>query len=172
MDTINIEILDINTTQETKGKNTWSVMTVTHKVAETGKLDAKKLMSFNTPPDAWTTLQKAQKGDFFSVEREKSEPNARGQSFWNWVAVHRQDSPPPQVSKPALPSPKSTYETPEERARRQVMIVRQSSISSAVELVKDHGKQPNPDEVIKIAKQFEAYVMGTGIADLTDDVIV
>jgi hypothetical protein len=79
------------------------------------------------------------------------------------------------------PSPKSTYETPEERAARQVLIVRQSSISSAVEFAVAH-KVKDPQEVIAIAKQFEDYVFGNdkvkqevvevkpNFSDLEDDI--
>ena len=63
------------------------------------------------------------------------------------------------TSKPST-SPKSTYETPEERAKRQVLIVRQSSLSSAIELLKTDKKSPTVPEVLQVAKQFEAYVFG------------
>ena len=43
-------------------------------------------------------------------------------------------------------------------AERQVMIVRQSSISSAVELLKG-TKGASVEEVLKVAKQFEEFVL-------------
>lgn len=51
---------------------------------------------------------------------------------------------------------RTSWETSEERAARQVLIVRQSSIASAVAL-KPKG---SVDEVLEVAKAFEAYVMG------------
>ena len=41
------------------------------------------------------------------------------------------------------------------------MIVRQSSLSTAVALLKTDKKAASVDEVILTARQFEAYVMGT-----------
>ena len=49
----------------------------------------------------------------------------------------------------------SNYETAEERARRQVYIIRQSSLGTAVELL---GSGASVADVINTAKQFEAYV--------------
>jgi hypothetical protein len=66
---------------------------------------------------------------------------------------------------PTYTSPKSTYETPEERAQKQVYIVRQSSINQALEYtaqIKDFFKGTDKpiEEIINIAKQFEAHVYG------------
>jgi hypothetical protein len=59
----------------------------------------------------------------------------------------------------SIVSPKSTYETPEERAKKQIYIVRQSSIGSAIDMLSVGSKSPpKVDEVIAVAKQFEEYV--------------
>lgn len=160
-----IQIISVDTDDVTSGKNTYKVMTVTHKNLSTNKVDAKKLLSFAADKGVWETLSKASKGDSFSVDEEKDP-----KGYWQWIAIHRQDGnvAPPPAANPAPAKP--SWETAEERAQRQVLIVRQSCISSAVELCKDHGKQPNPDQVIQIAKAFEAYVFGTGIDSLTDDI--
>jgi hypothetical protein len=70
-------------------------------------------------------------------------------------------------------SPKSNYETADERAARQVMIVRQSSISNAVALLKTEKHTPTTEEVLAVAKQFENFVLGKSndpFADLDEDV--
>lgn len=158
----NIQIIDVSIEDVPTAKGGYKAMSVAFKDLETGKVDAKKLMSFATDKGVWATLEKSTKGDTFSVELQKDE-----KGYWQWIAIHRQDAAPTKaVTAPTKP----TYETPDERAQRQILIVRQSSVASAVELLKDHGKQPNPEEVIKVAKQFEAYVFGTGMADLTDDI--
>ena len=51
----------------------------------------------------------------------------------------------------------SNYETKEERAARQVYIIRQSSLATAVDLL---GQGASTDTVIETAKVFEAYVLG------------
>ena len=68
---------------------------------------------------------------------------------------------------------KPQYETADERALRQVMIVRQSSLAQAVALLSANGgKKNSPQDVISIAKVFENWVM-TGdsgsIADMPED---
>jgi hypothetical protein len=67
-------------------------------------------------------------------------------------------------------SPKSTYETPEERAKKQIYIVRQSSINQALEytaLVAQTDKKLtyNVESILKTAKQFEAHVFGEAFDD-------
>lgn len=158
-----ITIVAVDIEEVAKGQKTYQSMSVAFK-GEDGKVDAKKLVSFATDKLVWDTLAKAKKGDTFSVDQEKNEAG-----FWTWTAVHRQDGPVAQ--KGQLAPMKPTYETPEERAKRQVMIVRQSSISSAVELVKDHGKQPDPAKVIEVAKMFEAYVLDLGMDGLINDAL-
>lgn len=154
------------------------------------KLEGKKVMSF-TNKDVFATLSKAQFGDVFNVSRVKND-----KGFWDWTAVSTGDVADNTSSAPvgvpagnAAPSvktgtvsPKSTYETPEERAARQVLIVRQSSISSAVEFA-IANKLKTTQEVLAIAKEFEDYVFGketivaeeaTGVggvfADFKDDI--
>ena len=53
-----------------------------------------------------------------------------------------------------IPSPKSTYATSEERAKTQIYIVRQSSISNAIAL----SPKASVETILALAKQFEAYV--------------
>lgn len=156
-----IQLIDVSIEDVPTAKGGYKAMSVAFKDLSSGKVDAKKLVSFSADKGVWETLAKAAKGDTFSVDTEKDE-----KGYWQWVGIHRQDGAPKATVVPTKP----TYETPDERAQKQVYIVRQSSVASAVELLKDHGKQPNPDEVIKVARQFEAYVFGKGIADLTDDV--
>lgn len=66
-------------------------------------------------------------------------------------------------------SPKSTYQTAEERAQTQVYIVRQSSITAALtwfNLANLKGDTP-PDisDVLAVARQFEAHVFGNDFDD-------
>lgn len=103
-------------------------------------------------------------GEKFVMTKEKES------EFWNVKAIQKANEVVvggPQMTaggatKPTA-SPKSTYETPEERARRQVLIVRQSSISSAVEFVNGLSKtaEHTPEKVVEVARIFESFVMGT-----------
>lgn len=67
----------------------------------------------------------------------------------------------PRSGTPATTAPKSNYETPEERAKKQVYIVRQSSISSAISALAIGSKAKlDIKEVIDYAKQIEEFVFG------------
>ena len=158
MSTINIEVVDVTIEDVPKPKGgTYEKATVVYKGYE-GKLESKALMGFATPKEVWETVVKAKKGDTFSVEREK-DPSGK---YWNWVAINRQDMP---VKTNAVPS-KPTYETPDERAQRQVYIIRQSSIASAVAM---HGPKANVNDVLKTATLFVDFVMQQSMETLEDD---
>lgn len=167
MSSINIEVLSIKTESKKNSRGgTYEEMNVAHRL-EDGSIVGFKLFDFAAAPAVWNALKTAQSGAYFSVDREKDKTG----KYWQWAAIHRQDAAPPPSAKPITTPTKPTYETPEERAKKQVYIIRQSSIASAVELLKDHGAQPNVDLVIKTAKAFEAYVIGKGFDDMLSDEI-
>lgn len=114
-------------------------------------------------------LKELKTGDQVVIDKEKPE----GNSFWKVNGILKQGSvaSPAQAAavhgSPAQPSPKSTYETPEERAKKQVYIVRQSSIATAASFLK--GEDTQPERILELAKQFEAYVFGTELAPASDN---
>ena len=74
-------------------------------------------------------------------------------------------------------TPRSTYETPEERAKKQVYIVRQSSIANAIQfyaLVNVEDVTNSVENILATAKQFEHYVFSTDpvqeLIDMEDDI--
>lgn len=160
---MDIEVIDVTASEEPRkgGKGTYKILTVTYKMGD-GKVTAKKLYDFSCPKEVWEACYAATKGLVLNIEQEKDK-----NGYWVWSAVHRQDGPMPTKAE-AKPVPtKPTYETPEERAQRQVYIVRQSSIGAAVALL---GPKHTAEEVIAVARQFETYVMGNSIYDLTNDI--
>jgi hypothetical protein len=163
MSQVTIEIIDVEYADVPKksGKGTYGKLTVTHKTDE-GKVEAKSVMDFATPKEVFQRLRTAIKGDCFSVICEKDD-----NGYWIWTEADTQTAMPTKQA-PATPPSRSNYETPEERAKRQVYIIRQSSISSAVELLK--GSAATPEMVITVARKFENYVMALGIEDLESDV--
>jgi hypothetical protein len=121
-------------------------------------------MSFGNTAAAFKELATANSGDVYDIDVVKND-----KGYNDWVSAKKSvggASPTAQSAsvgsaKGAASSPKSTYETPEERAKRQVLIVRQSSLSSAIELLGVGAKSPaKVDDVIAVAKQFEGYVFG------------
>lgn len=94
--------------------------------------------------------------------------------YWNWKDIESPQQKEGNIgnANPVRPATGkvlgSNYETPEERAKKQVYIVRQSSISAAIELLKaknPKGVEASIEEVIEVARKFEAYVFDTSLAD-------
>lgn len=117
----------------------------------------KPVANFKYQPSLKTALEGLSKDDEFTMEMEKDG------DFWNVTSIAKGVSMPAQTGKAdnkptSYKTDKSgNWETSEERAARQVMIVRQSSLSTAVALL---GPGNTTAAVIKTAKAFEDYVMG------------
>lgn len=136
----------------------------------TGKPNSKKIMSFNS--DLYKAVQGLQRGALVSVQRVKNDKTG----YWDWVSigegVEEMAEQRPQTAAPATRVTGSNYETKEERAARQVLIVKQSSLSTAVAALAIGAKSsPTASDVIAYAKQLEDYVLGTSIEHLSSDTI-
>lgn len=168
MSQMTIEVLSSTVTTVPTAKGSYQVCELAFKnKTYDNKVEGKKIMSF-AEKAAFESLKNAQMGQVFTIGRQKDD-----KGYWKWTEVTQgetQMATPNTFTSPSTPtagksSPKSTYETPEERAARQVMIVRQSSISSAVALAAANSKtKVSTEEIISMAKDFESYVLGTDIA--------
>lgn len=154
-----IQIQFINASVEDKGK--YKMAEIAFKDLAKGQVSSKKLMSFNNPA-VYKTMVDAKNGELYTIEMQKND-----KGYWDWINASRTTSVDsasggvPEASRAtATTSPKSTYETAEERAKKQVYIVRQSSISAAIDTLKTDKKAPSVDEVLAVAKQYEDYVFG------------
>lgn len=165
-----INIVDVGApnTHAAKNGRSYQSIEVTYK-NDQGQTQSKKLMSFSNPT-VFNHIRDLNKGDALNVTTEK---DANG--YWQWTGIGGDNAV--SETKQATPATGgrvtgSNYETKEERAARQILIVRQSSLSSAVELL---GAGTSIEDVIATAKQFEAYVFArsTGIDainELEDDI--
>lgn len=158
---MNIEVLKVEKIQSfTSTNKPYDKLEVAYKNGE-GKIASKTLMPFGDGKEVYNTMSRATPGSYFSVEQVK---NAKG--YWDWTSVARQDAAPPvaktqagaQISAANGSSNSRGFETPEERANKQVYIVRQSSISNAIEMLK--STNPSVEQVLQVAKEFEDYVFG------------
>ena len=157
-----ITVIDVGTpnTHAAKNGRSYQSMEVTYK-NDNGQVQSKKLMSFANP-DVFKQAQTWEKGASINVNAQKDD-----NGYWQWVGILGEGesapaptgSQPGQANKPTTRVTGSNYETKEERANRQVMIVRQSSISSAISALTATGSIPSADDIIGLAKEFEAYVM-------------
>jgi len=165
-----INIVDVGApnTHAAKNGRSYQSIEVTYK-NDLGQTQSKKLMSFSNPT-VFNHIKDLNKGESLNVTTEK---DANG--YWQWTGIGGDNVV--SETKQATPATGgrvtgSNYETKEERAARQILIVRQSSLSSAVELL---GAGKSVEDVIATAKQFEAYVFSksTGIDainELEDDI--
>lgn len=134
--------------QEVENHSKYNMLKLTFR-DEDGKIAERKVASFGDSAKSFATLSESKAGEVYEITMVK------GEKFWQWTNAVKQEGL--SANTKANTSPKSTYETPEERAKKQVYIVRQSSIASAVALKKD----ASPEEIIAVAKQFEQYVFDT-----------
>lgn len=172
-----INIVDVGApnTHAAKNGRSYQSIEVTYK-DEQGQVKNKKIMSFSNP-SVFNHLKGLNKGDQINLKTEK---DANG--YWQWTGIGGEASVA-QETKPATGGrvTGSNYETKEERAARQIYIIRQSSLSSAVALVTATPTEPTTTEnVISIAKKFESYVLAQEVNptkevnfdDMEDDIPV
>lgn len=132
-----------------------------------GKVEGKQLMPFGANAGGFNALKNAQSGQQYEVTVVK---NDKGYNDWTAATVAQpgaqqgevyQPQPAIRAGSPAPAARPNTFETPEERAKKQVYIVRQSSISAAVAALSVGSKNPpKVNEVIDYAKTLEAFVFG------------
>jgi len=173
---MNIQIVTTTTTTKPTTRGSYQELEVVYKnLTFQGKVESKKIMSFGAGASSFTTLASASQGSVWDVTVVK---NDKGYNDWTACVPSTGQAPAPDAqatTNKANTSPRSTYETPEERAQRQVLIVRQSSLSNAVATLAVGSKSPpKPAEVIAVAQAYEAYVFGivdpgpTGFGDVPD----
>ena len=150
---MNLEIRVKGIEDESKGK--YNQLTIDYVDVGSGKEHTYKLMSF-VNKDAYLLLKSAKIGDTFFVVTNKND-----KGYWQWDQVSREAMQPK-----ANVSPRSTYETPEERAQKQIYIVRQSSLTNAIALL---GSKAKVEQVVSVARQFEQYVFGLDERESFDD---
>ena len=157
-----IQIIDVGTPNTVAAKNgrSYQSMEVAYKGAD-GKVSSKKLMSFSNP-SVFKAISQLSKGD--SVEVTTSKDDA---GYWQWTAVNEAGSTAPTFGQSAPQSSGSSaptkvtgsnYETKEERARRQELIVRQSSLSNAVAILTVGSKSVDKQAVKALAQELSDWV--------------
>lgn len=166
--TINITVLSVTVSTLPTKNGSYQMADVAYKNNTfQGKVEGKKLMSFGAAKETFSVLSTAQSGASFDIEVVK---NDKGYNDWVSAKPSQASSGSINSSAPqyapnkqagASASPKSTYETPEERAQKQVYIIRQSSISAAVSSLVPGAKSAlKVDDVLTLAKQYEDFVFG------------
>lgn len=147
------------------GKTGYGKATVSYKAG--GQARTQSVMSFSNPA-VYSYLEGCQTGDLLEVVVTK---NAAG--YNQWASIDKSENTEAQVStSPTKETPSklttTTYaardfEGKEERAQRQALIVRQSSLSNAINML-TVGSEVSPpvDSVFSLADSLVAYVYNVG----------
>jgi hypothetical protein len=157
------------------GKGGYDKVELTYKDQD-GRVSQRKLVSF-TNQDLFNKVKAARIDETYSVNMEK------GEKYWEWKSFEPSMGEPsmsssvvsstaPRTAAPASPAAAriGNYETSEERAARQRYIVRQSSISAALDFTKHNANKAaiTVDEVLDAASRFEAFVFGEKLDEKAD----
>jgi hypothetical protein len=127
-----------------------------------GETKAWKLMSFSNPA-VFATLSKAEEGESFEITTGKND-----QDYTVWTSAVKSDGGPAPGKTPMKLATGSTYETREERAAKQILIVRQSSLTAAIGTLGAGAKAPlHPEDVITVAERYASWVFET--PDIDED---
>lgn len=142
------------TIQDGKGGSTYPVVELAYKTDD-GKTKGMKIFGFGNQKENAMVAGNAKPGDVLEAVFQQ---NAKG--YWEFASLKATGetaakAEPVSADKSQGSAARSNWETSEERAARQVLIVRQSSLSTAVAL----KPKASVDEVIDVAKKFEEYVM-------------
>lgn len=134
---------------------TWKQVDIAYK-NDKGELKGKKVPSFSLKRGL-DTLLSAKEGDPLDITVVKDG------EYWNWteVSAAASDDAPAKAngkSHSGFSTPSRDFETRLERAARQVLIVRQSCLSTAVNMFSVGKSVPDVKDIISIAKQLEGYV--------------
>ncbi len=129
---------------------------IAYKNLDQGKVESKNITQyskvFKAVADATPTM-------FYDVAISKDD-----KGYWQWDSFvagtpgEAINNAPTALSK-AVTAPKSNYETPEERAARQVFIVKQSSITAALKFLEMSKEKVNQDNVLHLAQIFTDWVL-------------
>jgi hypothetical protein len=163
---ITIQILSITTETKPTAKGSYQQLEIAYKdLSNQGKVSSKKIMSF-TDKKVFDTLAIAKPTAVFDVSMAKND-----KGYWDWKEVKRGEIPATNVdsrstmatvSSATSTTTRNGWETPEERAKKQVYIIRQSSLSTAVQILAAGRKgEIKIEEVLSVASQLEDFVFGT-----------
>lgn len=132
-----------------------------------GETKTKKIMSF-VNPSVFATIKDAKNGEEYTITQEKDQ-----QGYWQWTSIKKgagdgSATAATASTRTAASSTGRDFETKEERAERQRLIVRQSAVNYAVSMLTPGAKAPlDKDAVFALAEAIVAFV--TDAPDLFEE---
>jgi hypothetical protein len=162
--------LSVQSSTQQGAKKPYQLLDVAFKNLTFGnKVEGKKLLPFGAQGDTFQIIASAANGDVFEIEVVKND-----KGFNDWVKATRitegaevsesgeQASTSGNSAGVSHPAARSNYETAEERANRQVLIVRQSSLTNAINTLTVGTKSAlSPNDVLALADQYVNYVLNS-----------
>jgi hypothetical protein len=171
---INIQVIqNVLKSATSKAGKPYKLHEIAYKNLDNGKVEEAKINQYS---DLFSKVAEMQAGMSFTITKEKVN------DFWTWTKVDIMTDKPTTPAaatsaagyKSTYETPagyKSTYETPEERARRQVLIVRQSSLTNAVAILSPGAKGAlKKEDVLVLAQQLSEWVFATNPGAAFDDI--
>lgn len=171
-----ISILTTATTSATSANGKpYQKLEVNYKDLGFGKVASKTLLPFGAQKAAFDGLVGASTGSVFNITVVKND-----KGYNDWTAVS--EAPPGALGVGTLEVPsgnysvssqktsptavKSTYETPEERAKKQIYIIKQSSLTNAINTLSVGSKSaPAADAVLALASTYSSWVLSDEVKD-------
>ena len=122
--------IDLNATITKASGGTYKGAEIVFKDAN-GKVQTKNIHEngLKYAPAIKNGLESLEPGDNFTVEMEKKD------DFWTWISIKKgieQEEKQKSTTQQSTTTKSTSWETAEERAARQKLIVRQSSLTNAV----------------------------------------
>ena len=169
------QITIVNVDVQTPAGKKYQMAEVIYK--QDGETKTKKIMSFANPA-VFATVKDAKQGEVYTISQTKDD---RG--YWQWSTIQagaaasaQAASSPASSPRPSTPSTGRDFETKEERAERQKLIVRQSSLSNAINMLTPGAKSALDTKVVlALADELVAWVTAAPSLfemknDLEDDI--
>lgn len=163
-----ITVKSVNVEWIAKGKTKYGKAVVSY--VRDGKDNTQTLVSFKNP-DVFKTLSEASEGSVYEITLTKEG------DYWQWSKAVPADNASTKAQgsaqAPAATGGRvtgSNYETKEEREKKQVYIVKQSSLSAAISTLSHGTDVPlDPSNVIALARQYTEFVFESFDKDAEQD---
>lgn len=160
--------IDLNATITKAQGGTYKGAEIVFKDAN-GKVQTKNIHEngLKYAPAVKNGLESLEPGDNFTVEMEKKD------DFWTWVSIKKgieQEEKQKTNTQQSTTTKSTSWETAEERAARQKLIVRQSSLTNALAFLVLKGKtHATEEDVIETATTFYNWVFEKEVDENTED---
>ena len=160
--------IDLNATITKASGGTYKGAEIVFKDAN-GKVQTKNIHEngLKYAPAVKNGLESLEPGDNFTVEMEKKD------DFWTWISIKKgieQEEKQKTTTQQSTTTKSTSWETAEERAARQKLIVRQSSLTNAIAFLVLQGRaHATEEDVIETATTFYNWVFEKEVDENTED---